>query len=101
MEIILTKHVKDRAKERFGLKVSSLRRLVKKALKDHSKRDYMDECLFNLQYSHFKFTIQESKDSFIVITIVNFLATESHKESITHPLYLKGKKTKKTMRIRK
>jgi len=98
--IIISKHAIKRARKRLKLGATTIKRMFEKALSENLKVYNAEDNLKVINKSNIRFLYDDCKNEIRLITVTNLANIKEHKENQTVPIYLKGNKTKRTMRIR-
>jgi len=99
-KIVVTKHAIKRARQRLGIKACTVKRMFLKAIEQNATIYNAGDGSKVICKDNTSFIYKESEKSILIITVTNLNNIQEHKESQTVPIYLKGTKTKHTMRIR-
>lgn len=90
MEIIITKHIADRAKERFRFTKATLERMFIKALESDSQ-EYLNNGKYAKKYKHINYIYEKEDNKYILVTIMDLQSISKYKEEVNKtPVYRKG-----------
>lgn len=89
IQIDITEHSRKRAKQRFKLKPSSLKRMAIKAVQQGTKETQGNHLSY--VYGHYRFIFQDKGDKLVLTTVTDMNNTQSHKESYQKEVFFGGK----------